>query len=64
MQLQMKRAAGDRENQNNEFQMTVTNLRDTLEMTIKALTKSLDALKADIVDMQLQVKCACEDRDK
>jgi len=35
-----------------------------LEMTIKALTEALDTLKAEIAEMQVQLKRAGEDREK
>merc|ERR1719480_177083 len=37
---------------------------EDLEMTIKALTKAIDKLKAEIAEMQVQMKRAGEDREK
>jgi len=37
---------------------------EDLEMTIKALTEAIDKLKAEIAEMQLQMKRAGEDREK
>jgi len=37
---------------------------EDLEMTIKALTQAIDKLKAEIAEMQLQMKRAGEDREK
>merc|ERR1719262_1905312 len=37
---------------------------EDLEMTIKALTEAIDALKAEIAEMQVQLKRAGEDREK
>merc|ERR1711972_334208 len=37
---------------------------EDLEMTIKALTEAIDTLKAEIAEMQVQLKRAGEDREK
>merc|ERR1719359_2150242 len=37
---------------------------EDLEMTIKQLTEAIDALKAEIAEMQVQLKRAGEDREK
>merc|ERR1711992_393753 len=37
---------------------------EDLEMTIKTLTKAIDKLKAEIAEMQVQMKRAGEDREK
>merc|ERR1711920_771109 len=37
---------------------------EDLEMTIQALTKAIDTLKAEIAEMQVQLKRAGEDREK
>merc|ERR1719458_862987 len=37
---------------------------EDLEMTIKALTEAIDKLKAEIAEMQVQMKRAGEDREK
>merc|ERR1719181_1601570 len=37
---------------------------EDLEMTIKQLTEAIDALKAEIAEMQVQMKRAGEDREK
>merc|ERR1719190_88107 len=37
---------------------------EDLEMTIQALTEAIDALKAEIAEMQVQLKRAGEDREK
>merc|ERR1712187_396715 len=37
---------------------------EDLEMTIKTLTEAIDALKAEIAEMQVQLKRAGEDREK
>merc|ERR1712178_240711 len=37
---------------------------EDLELTIKQLTEAIDALKAEIVEMQVQLKRAGEDREK
>merc|ERR1712037_216731 len=37
---------------------------EDLEMTIDALTKAIDKLKAEIAEMQVQMKRAVEDREK
>merc|ERR1712050_607302 len=37
---------------------------EDLELTIKQLTEAIDALKAEIAEMQVQLKRAGEDREK
>ena len=37
---------------------------EDLEQTIKALTEAIDKLKAEIAEMQVQMKRAGEDREK
>ena len=51
------------EEKEDEINHVVAKIKD-LEMTIKALTESFDALKAEIAEMQLQMKRARRDREK
>merc|ERR1719198_1921652 len=51
------------EKKEREKQDLIAKIED-LEMTIKALTKAIDTLKAEIAEMQVQLKRAGEDREK
>jgi len=51
------------ENKEREKQDLIAKIED-LEMTIKTLTEELDGLKAEIAEMQVQLKRAGEDREK
>jgi len=51
------------ENKEREKQDLIAKIED-LEMTIKALTEAIDGLKAEIAEMQVQLKRAGEDREK
>merc|ERR1719468_1362877 len=44
--------------------LDVTAKIDDLELTIKTLTEQIDSLKSQIAEMQVQMKRACEDREK
>jgi len=50
------------ENKEREKQDLIAKIED-LEMTIKALTEAIDGLKAEIAEMQVQLKRAGEDRE-
>merc|ERR1712151_591452 len=51
------------EKKEREKQDLIAKIED-LEMTIKALTEAIDTLKAEIAEMQVQLKRAGEDREK
>merc|ERR1719291_1130202 len=51
------------EKKEREKQDLIAKIED-LEMTIKALTQAIDTLKAEIAEMQVQLKRAGEDREK
>eukprot|EP00446_Apocalathium_sp_SHHI-4_P091852 CAMPEP_0177456820 /NCGR_PEP_ID=MMETSP0369-20130122/12649_1 /TAXON_ID=447022 ORGANISM="Scrippsiella hangoei-like, Strain SHHI-4" /NCGR_SAMPLE_ID=MMETSP0369 /ASSEMBLY_ACC=CAM_ASM_000364 /LENGTH=677 /DNA_ID=CAMNT_0018929793 /DNA_START=57 /DNA_END=2090 /DNA_ORIENTATION=- len=51
------------EKKEREKQDLIAKIED-LEMTIKALTEAIDGLKAEIAEMQVQLKRAGEDREK
>merc|ERR1719262_1615635 len=51
------------EKKEREKQDLIAKIED-LEMTIDALTKAIDTLKAEIAEMQVQLKRAGEDREK
>merc|ERR1712157_619458 len=51
------------EKKEREKQDLIAKIED-LEMTIKALTEAIDTLKAEIAEMQVQMKRAGEDREK
>merc|ERR1712050_796035 len=51
------------EKKEREKQDLIAKIED-LEMTIKALTEAVDALKAEVAEMQVQLKRAGEDREK
>jgi len=51
------------ENKDREKQDLIAKIED-LEMTIQALTQAIDGLKAEIAEMQVQLKRAGEDREK
>merc|ERR1719178_48539 len=51
------------EKKDREKQDLIAKIED-LEMTIDALTKAIDTLKAEIAEMQVQLKRAGEDREK
>merc|ERR1712190_179245 len=51
------------EKKDREKQDLIAKIED-LEMTIKALTEAIDTLKAEIAEMQVQMKRAGEDREK
>jgi len=51
------------EKKDREKQDLIAKIED-LEMTIKALTEAIDGLKAEIAEMQVQLKRAGEDREK
>jgi len=51
------------EKKEREKQDLIAKIED-LEMTIKALTESIDTLKAEIAEMEVQMKRAGEDREK
>merc|ERR1719352_1522846 len=51
------------EKKEREKQDLIAKIED-LEMTIEALTKAIDTLKAEIAEMQVQLKRAGEDREK
>merc|ERR1719215_1056203 len=51
------------EKKDREKQDLIAKIED-LEMTIKALTEAIETLKAEIAEMQVQLKRAGEDREK
>merc|ERR1712157_426038 len=51
------------EKKEREKQDVIAKIED-LEMTIEELTKAIDGLKAEIAEMQVQLKRAGEDREK